>query len=107
MRQSWTDDRLDDLSARMGQRFDRVEADVRELRTELGATRKELKVEIKELKAEIGGVKDSLEGKIDDTKDSLHNEFHALQRTMIQVAVGFFAASLGFMVTIIGVITQL
>ncbi len=37
MRQSWTDDRLDDLSQRMDQRFDRVDNDIRELRTEIGA----------------------------------------------------------------------
>jgi hypothetical protein len=37
MRQSWTDDRLDDLSRRMDERFDRVDSDVRELRNEFGA----------------------------------------------------------------------
>jgi hypothetical protein len=37
MRQSWTDGRLDDLSRRMDERFDRVDNDVRELRAEVGA----------------------------------------------------------------------
>ncbi len=31
MRQSWTDERLDDLSARMDRGFDRVDADLRAL----------------------------------------------------------------------------
>jgi hypothetical protein len=35
MRVSWTDERLDDLSHRMDQGFDRVDADLRELRTEM------------------------------------------------------------------------
>jgi len=37
MRKSWTDDRLDDLSRRMDERFDRVDNDVRELHAEVGA----------------------------------------------------------------------
>ena len=37
MRQSWTDDRLDDLSRRMEERFDRVDNDIRELRAGFGA----------------------------------------------------------------------
>lgn len=31
-RESWTDQRLDDLKENMDQRFDRVDADIRELR---------------------------------------------------------------------------
>jgi hypothetical protein len=34
MRKGWTDDRLDDLSKRMDQRFDRVDRDIGELRQE-------------------------------------------------------------------------
>jgi hypothetical protein len=37
MRESWTDERMDDLSHRMDKGFDRVDADVRELRTEMNA----------------------------------------------------------------------
>jgi len=37
MRQSWTDERLDDLSQRMDAGFRRVDADVRELRAEMNA----------------------------------------------------------------------
>lgn len=31
-RETWTDERLDDLKGQMNERFDRIEADVRELR---------------------------------------------------------------------------
>jgi hypothetical protein len=37
MRQSWTDDRLDDLSRHMDERFDRLDNDIHELRAEFGA----------------------------------------------------------------------
>jgi hypothetical protein len=37
MRQSWTDDRLDDLSKRMDECFDRMDKDIRELRTSMNA----------------------------------------------------------------------
>ncbi len=35
MREAWTDDRLDDLANRMDRGFDRVDKDVRELRSEM------------------------------------------------------------------------
>jgi hypothetical protein len=35
VREAWTDERLDDFAKRVDQRFDRVEADLRELRTEM------------------------------------------------------------------------
>lgn len=35
MRESWTDERMDDLSHRVDQGFARVDADIRELRREM------------------------------------------------------------------------
>jgi phage host-nuclease inhibitor protein Gam len=35
MREAWTDERLDDLARRMDRGFDRVDADIRELRGEM------------------------------------------------------------------------
>jgi hypothetical protein len=37
MRQSWTDDRLDEFRLRVDERFDRMEADIREMRDSIGA----------------------------------------------------------------------
>ena len=37
VREAWTDERLDDLNARVERGFDRVDADVRELRSEMNA----------------------------------------------------------------------
>jgi hypothetical protein len=46
MREAWTDERLDDLTRRMDQGFDRVDRDLRELRTDVVAVRNELKTEM-------------------------------------------------------------
>jgi len=35
----WTDERLDDLSRRVGTGFERVDKDIRELRADIGALR--------------------------------------------------------------------
>jgi hypothetical protein len=37
MREKWTDERLDDMSERMSQGFQRVDADLRELRADMKA----------------------------------------------------------------------
>ncbi len=37
MREKWTDERLDDMNARMTEGFNRIDADLRELRAEMGA----------------------------------------------------------------------
>jgi hypothetical protein len=37
MRQSWTDDRLDDLARRMDDGFNRIDAAMRAMRNEIGA----------------------------------------------------------------------
>lgn len=78
-RESWTDDRLDDLARRMEQRFDRVDGDI-------GGLRMEMREDLRELRAELG----------------------AVQRTLIQVGGGLIAAVLGMMAAVIGLmLTQL
>jgi len=42
-RQTWTDERLDDLAKRMDDGFDRVDRDIRDLRTEVGGEFRELR----------------------------------------------------------------
>lgn len=37
MREAWTDERLDDMNRRMESGFNRVDADIRNLRTEMNA----------------------------------------------------------------------
>ena len=70
MRQSWTDDRLDDLSRHMDQRFDNVDGEIATLRTETQESNRELRA-----------------------------EFNALNRTLLQVGGGVVVALIGLLVT--------
>ena len=96
MRNSWTDERLDDG-------FDRVTADIAVLRGEVGSLRKEmhreigsLRVELKaELKMEIGSVREEMK----DLRAELHQAIYSLQRTLFQVAGGIVVALLGVIAT--------
>jgi hypothetical protein len=42
MREKWTDERLDDLNERVSEGFRRIDADLRELRAEMGANHRVL-----------------------------------------------------------------
>jgi hypothetical protein len=81
MRESWTDERLDDG-------FDRVSADIQLLREETGALRKELRQETGALRQEMNGRFEHLESRFDD-----------LQRTLLQVGGGMIVALLGILAT--------
>ena len=109
MRESWTDERLDDMSNRMDRGFDRVHADIRaeassvrgeinaqgaELRDEIKAQGAELRKEIKaqgaELREEIKAQGVELRGEI----GYLRGEIGALQRTLLQVGGGLIGTVL-------------
>jgi len=84
MREAWTDDRLDDLVRHVDQgfevvnhRFDRVEADLRELRVEMNTR--------------LG----SMDTRIDKRFEEVDGRLDAMQRTMLtmmaSMMVGFVA----------------
>lgn len=108
MRESWTDDRLDDLSRNMEEHFDKVDErfegigeGVRTLRTDIGG-------EITALRAEIGEEVRALRTEMHDSDRERRTEFTTLQRTMIQVGGGLLAANTSLMAAVIGLmITQL
>jgi hypothetical protein len=62
-REAWTDERLDDLNARMEKGFGRVDADIRELR-----------------------------GEVRDLRTDMQKGFESVQRTMILGFVTLFAS---------------
>jgi hypothetical protein len=76
-RAAWTEERLDDLAARMDAGFGRVDADIRELRGEF-----------RELRGE------------------LHEELRAMRTTLLQVGGGLIGAMLvGFLAVIATIVT--
>jgi division protein CdvB (Snf7/Vps24/ESCRT-III family) len=82
MRQTWTDERMDDLSRRMDAGFARNDADLRSVNARIDAR---------------------FEG-MDARLDAINARFDAMQRTTLQVGGGMIAALLGVMATL--VITQ-
>ena len=53
MRESWTDERLDDFRADVDRRFDAVDARFDRLETKVDANHREVKAEIAELRGEM------------------------------------------------------
>jgi hypothetical protein len=80
MRSTWTDERLDDLAHRMDKGFDRVDTDIRELRSEMNVRF------------------DSMQRGMDARFDSMHGSIVGMQRTMIgmmaTIVVGFLVTNL-------------
>jgi uncharacterized protein YdcH (DUF465 family) len=75
MRDAWTDERMDDLSTRMDRGFDRVDADIRELRaqTDSGFERVDKRFE-------------RVDDEIRELRTEMNTRFDAMQRTLI---IGF------------------
>jgi len=86
-RESWTDERLDDLKGHMDEGFREVKGEIREVKVELRSTRTELKDEIAltrlELKEEIGEVRGAIE--------KLNERFDRLNFTLIAALIGLLA----------------
>lgn len=69
MRDKWTDERLDDMNDRMGEGFNRLDEDIREVRSEIAGIRGEM-----------------------------NSRFEAMQRLIIQVGGGLFGTMIiGFL----------
>jgi hypothetical protein len=85
MRATWTDERLDDLADRMDRGFDRVDTDVRELRSEMNTRF------------------DAMQGTMDGRFDSMQQQLAATQGTMTTILAsmltGIFVVIVGFVVT--------
>jgi hypothetical protein len=81
MRDTWTDERLDDLARRMDRGFDCVDRDLRDLRTDVGAHF----------------------DRVDEKFEAMNVRFDAMQRTMLQIGGGLIGtlvvASVGLVAT--------
>jgi hypothetical protein len=84
-REKWTDERLDDLSAKVDCGFVRVEGDLREMRGD-----------VKNLNREMNARFDSMEERFDA-------RFDALNRNLIGAAVGIAVAFIGSSATLAGI----
>jgi hypothetical protein len=104
-RATWTDERLDDLSHRVDDGFNRVDEDLRQMRTEMNSRFDGLEGRLGEridgvegrLERRIGSLERQLGGRI----DGLEARFDSLQRTMIQVGGGMIVTVLATLATVL------
>jgi HAMP domain-containing protein len=97
-REAWTDERLDDLTHRVDEGFNRNEREFQavrlEMRTEFAAVRTEIGSLRTELKDEIGSVR----GELGSEVSSVRGELVALHRMLIRIAAGgFVTLAAGFL----------
>jgi chromosome segregation ATPase len=89
MRQSWTDDRLDDLSHRMDERFDQVEGEMNQRLERVEGAMKELRAEVKdqgkELRGEIAGVEARLRTQANEHRAETWEQFDRVHEDMRQI----------------------
>jgi hypothetical protein len=89
VRETWTDERLDDLNHRVDEGFGEMKGEFRALRSEI---RSEFAAVRSEMRAEFGAVR---------------SEAAAANRTMLQVVLGGFAVTIvGFGGTIATILSQ-
>jgi hypothetical protein len=99
-KETWTDERLDDLNHRVDTGFSEVSREFQavrlELRTEFAAVRSEMKTEFAAVRSEMGITRSELSGQIAQ-----------LHRTILLLFGGMLATVMvGFIGTIITIITQ-
>ena len=76
VREKWTDERLDDMNDHMGEGFDRLDKDIREVRSEVAGVR-----------SEVTGL-----------RGEMNSRFEATHRLIIQVGGGLFGTMvIGFL----------
>ena len=108
VRESWTDERLDELSQGVTEGFREMKCDLRSeigsVRQEIGALRGETRAEIRSVRDEIGSVRQEI-GSVRDEIGALRGEFAPLQRAIVYGFVGLGAAMITAMAGLIA--TQL
>ncbi len=77
VRESWTDERLDDLNHRVEEGFSRVDVDIRDLKTEMSARF----------------------DRIDERFERIDERFERMHRLMLQSSVLVIAALIGLIAT--------
>ncbi len=107
MRESWTDERLDDLSQRSDDGFKRVEAGLRvqrsETRTVFASQRSETKTEFaslrSEAKIEFASLRSETKEEFASLRSEMNARFDSMQRMILQVGGGIIASMLLYALT--------
>ena len=109
-RETWTDERLDDLNKKVDDGFDRIDGNIRELRREAkeqGASlraeikaqgdelRGEIKAQGKALRADNATLARSMRSEMNDLRREVNERLDSLNRTLVGAVVVIAAAFLG------------
>lgn len=89
VREKWTDERLDDMNDCMGEGFDRLDKDLREVRGEIAGVRDE-----------VAGIRGEMavRGEVNELRAEMSSRFEAMHRLIIQVGGGLFGTMvIGFL----------
>ena len=96
MRESWTDERLDDLSHRSDDGFKRVEADLRAQRSD---AKSEFATLRSETKAEFTSLRSETKTEFALLRAEMNARFDSMQRMIIQGGGGIIASILLYVLT--------
>jgi hypothetical protein len=108
VKEKWTDERLDDMNGRMGEGFDRLDKDIREVRSETAGVREEVagvRGEVGGVKGEIAKVREEMatRGEVTELRVEMNDRFEAMHRLIIQVGGGLFGTMVvGFLSLVVG-----
>lgn len=95
MRNSWTDERLDDG-------FDRVTAEIALVRGEVALVRGEVasvREEVASVRGEVAALRTEMRAEFKAVRQEMHEGFAMLNRTLFQVGGGIIATLLGVLLT--------
>jgi Mg2+ and Co2+ transporter CorA len=88
-REKWSDERLDDLNARMEKGFDEVKGEIRDV-----------KGEVSELRKEMNDRFNSVDARFDSMSARFDARFDSIQRTMVMGFVSMSATIVGALLVI-------
>jgi uncharacterized sporulation protein YeaH/YhbH (DUF444 family) len=86
MRETWTDERLDDLNGRVSDGFERVEGQVRDLRGEMNARFEKVDERFDKVEAKFDKV-DQRFAKVDVKFERIDDQLGSIQRAVVLLAV--------------------
>jgi len=97
-RESWTDERMDDLAKAVGTGFDRVDrqfeqvhSDIRAIQTTM-STREELKTEVAELRGEMAAGFAMMTERFDRAEERADARFEAVVHTILRIGFGLIGS---------------
>lgn len=89
VREMWTDERLEDMNGRMGEGFDRLDKDLREVRGEIATGRGEIAKVREEMATRV---------EVNELGVEMNDRFESMHRLIIQVGGGLFGTMvIGFL----------